>query len=279
MRKLRALLEAGLLMGIAYLIYEIMFFVYNYIVYRGINEGWVFIDIEPYLHLSNYEAVALGYVKDHPLEYMLLCWVFIAVMFLLLAIIAREQAQKTFNLYSLRLVNGFASVFVGLGLVFAINGIVRFISETTKLEFDFMNLDNLDAYNIVYLFVIVGIVIPVFEEFFFRGVLLSRLRNGYGVFLTVVLSSVLFSVSHFNIVQSIYVLPVGLLAGYLVCETGSVFSAIWLHIAYNVVNIYLAKIDFFKYNSVQILVMILMGFVLMIFGMSQIRRDSQQKAH
>jgi membrane protease YdiL (CAAX protease family) len=72
-----------------------------------------------------------------------------------------------------------------------------------------------------------------------------------------------------NLVQSIYVFPVGLLAAFLVYKTGSILSAIWLHTLYNILNIYLAKIDFFQYNSVQLLILMLIGLSLLGIGLYQ----------
>lgn len=167
--------------------------------------------------------------------------------------------------------NGLASVFVGLGLVFAINGSIRFASEATGMEFAYLSDTTLTVYSMMTLFVIIGLITPIFEELFFRGLILSRLHLGFGPIFAVVISSILFSVSHLNIIQGIYVFPVGLLAGYLVIKTGSIQSSIWLHVVYNMVNIYLAKIDFFQYNSVALLIMILIGFVLLAIGLSQVR--------
>jgi ethanolamine transporter EutH len=66
------------------------------------------------------------------------------------------------------------------------------------------------------------------------------------------------------------VLPLGILAGVLVIKTGSIFASVWLHMFYNILNIYLAKINFFQYNSVQLLVMISLGVALLIFGLQQL---------
>lgn len=271
MKKVRALVEAGLLIGVGWLIYEILFFVYNYLIYQGVKQQWSFINIDAYLDLSGYEEAALAYVADHPLEYTLLCWLVIFVLFLLIMYPTGQRFTDLFSFRWLSIGNGLASIFAGFGLVFLINGAVRFASDVAEIDFEYLSDDIFSVYNIWYLMVIVGLVTPFFEELFFRGILLGRLKNGFGPLMTVLLSAVLFSLSHLNVIQGIYVLPVGILAAYLVLETGSVFSAVWLHMVYNLVNIYLAKIDFFQYNSVQLLVIALLGMVLLALGLNQIR--------
>lgn len=277
MKKIRALIESVLLIGIAYLIYEIMFFVYNYLVYKGIMGGLSYIKTESYKHLSSYEEVAMYYVKDHPLEYTLLCWFVLAVIFLIVALPTGQKVSTLFNLRWLSIKNSLACIFMGLGLVFCINGSIRFIGKVTELEFDYLSVDTFNVYSLITLFIIVGLLTPIFEELFFRGIILGRLKLGFGAFLTIILSSVLFSISHLNVIQSIYVFPVGLLAAYLVIETGTVLSSIWLHIVYNMVNIYLAKIDFFRYNSVQLLVMIFLGLVMLAFGLHELDKNPVNK--
>ena len=105
---------------------------------------------------------------------------------------------------------------------------------------------------------------------------MGRLLKGFGATAAVVISALIFSLSHLNIVQSIFVLPIGILCGVLVVQTGSIFAGIWLHIVYNVVNIYLARMAVFQYNSLQLLIMVVFGIGLMAFGLSQIHERTAQ---
>lgn len=275
-KKLRAISEAALLVGLAYLVYEIMFLIYNYLVYEAIQEGYQWINIDRYKNLSSYEEVALKYTGEHPLEYTVLCWVVIALILLVLLLPTKQNFVEMFSFRRLSLGNGLASVFAGLGLVFMINGALRYTSAVSDLNIDYLSGDIFQVYNLLYLMGIVGIITPIFEELFFRGVLLSRLGIGFGAMTSVVFSSFLFSVSHLNVIQGIYVFPVGLLAAYLVLTTGSIFAGIWLHMIYNMVNVYLAKIEFFQYNSLQLLVMTFLGIVLLAFGLYQVRGNPME---
>jgi membrane protease YdiL (CAAX protease family) len=200
----------------------------------------------------------------------LLCWLVIALIFIIVAFIGKQDPKVLFRLKHLSIKNGLASIMLGIGLVFIMNGAVRFLGELSNLKFSYMNPSTFKGYDLIYLAVIVGLITPVFEELFFRGIIISRLEEGYGHLSSILISSVLFSVSHLNLVQSVYVLPLGILAGVLVLKTGSIISSVLLHMMYNILNIYLAKINFFQYNGVQLLVMICLGLVLVIFGLGQI---------
>ncbi|VDN47862.1 conserved membrane protein of unknown function [Petrocella atlantisensis] len=269
MKQLRAIMECILLLGIVYLIYEIMYFAYNYIIFYGLQQEWVWIPIEAYAHLGDIESMTLEYVSDHPLEYTLISWFMVACFFLSVVVFSKQKLSQTFALRHMSIKNSLTSMITGIGLVFLMNGLIRFISAATDIEFSYLSSSTFRVYNLWFLMVVVGILTPIFEELFFRGVVLSRLSHGFGPLVSILLSSVMFSLSHMNPVQSIYVFPVGLLAAYLVYKTGSIFSAIWLHTLYNILNIYLAKIDFFQYNSVQLLVLMLIGICLLGVGLYQ----------
>lgn len=192
-------------------------------------------------------------------------------------LISRQPIRPVFQVKWLKFKNQLAMMLTGIGLVVSINGLVRFLGDVTGQQVSYLPNEVFGAYGFTYIIIIVGIVIPVFEEVFFRGLLMGRLSIAFGAVMTISLSSIIFAISHLNIAQGLFVLPVGLLSGVLVYRTKSILSGIGLHIIYNVLNIYLDKIQFFQYNSLQLLVMIAMGVTLMVFGLNQI--EDYKKVH
>lgn len=78
----------------------------------------------------------------------------------------------------------------------------------------------------------VGILAPVFEEFFFRKLLIDRLRP-HGEFLAILSSGFLFGLFHQNIGQYFYTFGVGILLAYLYLRTGSYLAVTLMHAAFN----------------------------------------------
>lgn len=76
---------------------------------------------------------------------------------------------------------------------------------------------------------------PAVEELLFRRVLIDRLLP-YGQGLSILVSAILFSVYHGNLVQSLYTFVIGLLLGYLYTATGRLRYCILLHMLYNFVG-------------------------------------------
>ena len=275
MKRLQALIESILLFGVVYLVYEIMYFGYMFVVRRGIIEGWSWVDVSAY-DGYNLGQISLDYMTDHPVEYTVLSWLLIMAIVVIVVLVTKGHMLKDMSVRWLSVPDFLISIVVGLGIVFAMNGVLILFGEATQYTIDYIPAKIFDSYELTYLVVVAGVMTPIFEELFFRGLLMGRLQKGFGVTAAVVLSAFIFSLSHLNIVQSIFVLPIGILCGVLVVKTGSIFAGIWLHIVYNVVNIYLAKMAVFQYNSLQLLIMVVFGIGLMALGLSQIHERTAQ---
>ena len=279
MKRFYALIEVILISAVLYLVYEIMYYSYMFIIRYGMSQNWQWLESTGYEGL-NLDQASLAYMKDHPIEYTLLCWVIVMAILIVSTLVTRGRLAGTMHLRFLSLRNHLAAIVTALGLVIGFNGLMGFLSDVTQYRIVYMPDIILEGYDIRYLLMTVGLITPIAEEIFFRGLLLGRLRLAYGTGFSVVLSSLIFAGSHLNLAQSLVVFPLGIICGLLVIETGSVLSAVWLHVIYNAMNIYLAKIQFFQYNSLQLLVMMVCGILLVAFGMAQSGRvNRSQHAH
>ncbi len=74
---------------------------------------------------------------------------------------------------------------------------------------------------------------PVLEELVFRGILFTRLKSMMPRVMAVILSSFIFAVIHFNIVQFIYALMIGILLAVLMECAGNLYAAAAGHMAVN----------------------------------------------
>ena len=74
------------------------------------------------------------------------------------------------------------------------------------------------------------------EELFFRGVVLQSLRR-FGDGFAIIISSIFFAMAHGNLVQGVNVLIVGMVIGFFVLRTGSLWTGIIIHFANNAVAV------------------------------------------
>jgi len=86
-------------------------------------------------------------------------------------------------------------------------------------------------------FVLAGLVIPFFEELFYRGIVLTSLLRTGSAPLAIVASAVFFGIVHFPVPASMPALMVfGLALGYAYYRTRSLWAPLVMHAAFNLFN-------------------------------------------
>lgn len=129
--------------------------------------------------------------------------------------------------------------------------------------------------------VIICILPAVGEELVFRGVLASALKD-YGGAAVVLISGLLFSLSHFNTAQTVYQFFFGALLAYVYLKTNNLLIVVIMHFLNNAIAVFLPRlIPFFAtltFSGQGILMMSLMcviGFFVLLFS---VRKLTGQRA-
>lgn len=94
-----------------------------------------------------------------------------------------------------------------------------------------------------------GIIVPVAEEMIFRGVLFKRVRMLGSFKKAAIFSTLLFSLSHGNIVQLIYTLILGMFLAYAYEKYGSFKAPVLLHMIVNITSLVLTETGGFNWFS------------------------------
>ena len=95
--------------------------------------------------------------------------------------------------------------------------------------------------NLIATLILVGIVGPIAEEIFFRGFVLTGLMKRFGVTRSLLLSSLLFGIFHFDPGAIVPTFILGLALGWVYLKTGALWPAIFAHGLHNSLAIMLAK--------------------------------------
>ena len=82
----------------------------------------------------------------------------------------------------------------------------------------------------------VCIIAPVIEEILMRGFVLGLLEKSLGAIKALLVSSLLFAILHFNMVQTLSAFVCGIILGLLYLKTKSVVCCIIAHCGYNLVS-------------------------------------------
>lgn len=145
----------------------------------------------------------------------------------------------------------------GYGLAMAIaliTTIVGGLFEGTAVEDSFHAAENAfrasDMTSAVILFVHTAILAPLFEEFWFRGLVLQSLRpygNGFAIFV----SALMFGFTHANLGQFFYATTIGIVLGYVAVQTESIVTTTVMHAIFNsisgITSLFLANYDVGEY--------------------------------
>lgn len=93
------------------------------------------------------------------------------------------------------------------------------------------------AFGIVMLILIVGIAAPIVEEIFYRGLLQRSLERRLGAVPGLLATSVIFGLSHFQLLQFPALVVAGLVFGLLAQRNGRLGPAIAAHLVFNMVAV------------------------------------------
>ncbi len=78
---------------------------------------------------------------------------------------------------------------------------------------------------------------PIMEELIVRGIIFQQLKKAFSPLGCIIASAALFSIFHFNIIQGLYVIPLGLFLGYLAYKYKTVLPCIACHMLNNLLGV------------------------------------------
>lgn len=88
--------------------------------------------------------------------------------------------------------------------------------------------------GVILLVLVVGVIAPIAEELFFRGLLFRAMEKRWDQWWALGLSSAFFAFTHFQVLQFLPLMAAGAVFGYLVIRTGRLGPAIVAHMAFNI---------------------------------------------
>jgi uncharacterized protein len=100
-------------------------------------------------------------------------------------------------------------------------------------QIEFLLPEGLSASQALIMFFLVGLAVPFAEELLFRGVLYPLLRQRWGVWVAVVLSSILFGLVHGEIAIGLTAFMLGILLASVYEFSGSLWTSILIHAVNN----------------------------------------------
>lgn len=130
----------------------------------------------------------------------------------------------------------------------------------------------------IYLFLFIlytCVIAPVFEEIIFRGFILNSMRK-YGNLTATIVSSIMFSMFHFNLVQFINPVLMGIVFCFITIKSNSIKSSIIAHMFNNSLIMFTSVIGVFNnpvIEGIYTLIYLALGFAAFVMFVKSYFRD------
>lgn len=131
------------------------------------------------------------------------------------------------------------------------------------------------AYGSIFSMISVIILLPIFEEILFRGLISNELKKHLNLPLTIIIQAFIFGIFHGNLLQAIYASFLGAFLGLIYYWTDSIVSSISSHIFYNLLGSLVLPI-LISLTVKYIYVYIILGLVIIIFSIKPILRGIRE---
>lgn len=106
-------------------------------------------------------------------------------------------------------------------------------------QIPFLVPKGLDLGGAIGMLILAGILVPIAEELFFRGVLYNFLRARTGIWLAIIISSLIFAIAHGDLAVGTAAFVLGIVIAWVYEKSGSLWTSILIHAANNSVKIVL----------------------------------------
>jgi uncharacterized protein len=134
------------------------------------------------------------------------------------------------------------SVIAGLFVVFIGGGLSTLLSKLLSLDMTNSLMEQNALSNKLWLDLLnfkllIGILIPISEEIYFRGVLFKYFREKYKFLYAGTLSALIFSIFHFSFVLLPFTFILGFTSAYMFEKTQSIIPSFFVHIIANTIAV------------------------------------------
>ncbi|WP_069649783.1 CPBP family intramembrane glutamic endopeptidase [Caloranaerobacter ferrireducens] len=128
--------------------------------------------------------------------------------------------------------------------------------------------------NIITVLLIIGILVPIFEEILYRGLIYKRLVEDINIWVAIIIQAILFGLTHFNLIQGLYTFVLGIILALTYHWVKSIWAPIIIHITFNsanyVVNFILPLVE---NSTVGIIITSVISIAFILIILYKIRKD------
>ncbi len=156
------------------------------------------------------------------------------------------------------------------GLAATIQQILAILMPQTTQDVGNMLTSLLGSYQVLGALTAI-ILAPIMEELVVRGIIIHHAKRAYGLAGSIIICAIMFGLFHMNIIQGLYVIPMGLFWGFVSYKYNSVIPCILCHMLNNFIGMLLG------YFMPPVLVFIVFGALAAFIGIKAGIIDLKEK--
>ncbi|WP_052406588.1 CPBP family intramembrane glutamic endopeptidase [Clostridium culturomicium] len=201
------------------------------------------------------------------------------VILMLLYRIGKKSMIKDFGLKNKNTKNWIISIFLGLAVWLINTGIVSLVQDLGFMQKSFQTFNELTSSTVqgtIFMTILAGgIIVPFTEEFLFRGIVQRTLSKSMSVKTAIIIQGVLFGIYHGNVIQGLYATFLGIVFGYVVYKSKSLWTSVIMHMVNNTTAFIICyvlpqSID----NLTGYIVFALIGMVILVVSLSYFNKNN-----
>ncbi|MGI6579962.1 MAG: type II CAAX prenyl endopeptidase Rce1 family protein [Saccharofermentanales bacterium] len=133
---------------------------------------------------------------------------------------------------------GLATAFGGLGITTLIIKLFEMLAKNSPVWQSILgdyqrSAMGLQGVDLLLMTLCIAVLVPIAEELLFRGIITEEIRRVAPDWLAIFLGGIIFALVHGNLIQILYVLPLGLLLSASYIWTNSIWVPVMIHVVFN----------------------------------------------
>lgn len=164
-------------------------------------------------------------------------------------LIGYKKTKRSFNeVFKINKVSAFLWVSatiltIGSSIVMSeIDNLIQFVLPMPEWFIDIFR-DLITGQPLVISLIHIGLIAGIFEELFFRGLILDGFNRNYSKKKAIIISSLLFGLIHLNPWQFVVGFLIGLVLAWILIETRSILLCIYIHFLYNAIAVIMYRLN------------------------------------
>ena len=181
---------------------------------------------------------------------------------------SNERLLRRIKIKKINLKEYFYIIALSIGVSILLLFLSGILSKIIPSYGDVVNQLNVASKSSLQL-VIAIILIPIYEEIVFRGIIFGYLRKNFNIIVAVLVQALIFGIMHLNLVQGIYTFILGIVLALIYMYSDSILGNITVHIIFNLLGALIVPMLLSKF-PIMVIVLLILGIVLFIFSVIKI---------